>query len=289
MRFLSSFILIAAACTVLQVHGAQLELLAGAKPASVFSGANRTISLVLRNVGSQSFDHPMRARIFQTSSAMAVPVGEAPWKELQVLPEQTVLESAQLDFPAVEAETRFLVQWLDETNQVIGVTSVLVYPTNLLQTLQPLLCETNFGVLDPGNQLKPLLKAQGISFVDLDEMGLDGFSGQLAVIGPFKSKAQIPDDLTHEVKELAKRNVAVVWIQPPQPSLPPSLDWERHVIQPSYYCVQKNQTPVVVVQPDLVSDLTENPQSQIALIYFCHLALKPQPAVLPDLSQNVVP
>jgi hypothetical protein len=289
MGLFKIFIWIVAACTVFQVRGAQLELVAGAKPESIFSGGEEAISLVFHNAGSETFDHQIRARIFQTGSAMAVPVSEAPWKMLQVLPEQTVLESAQLDFPAVDAETKFLVQWLDETNHVIGVTSVLVYPTNLLQTLQPLLCETNFGVLDPGNQLKPLLKAEEISFVDLDEMGLDGFSGQLAVIGPFASKAQMPDDLAYQVKELAKRNVAVVWIQPPRPSLPPSLDWERQTPQPSFYCVQKNQTSVVVVQPDLVAGLSENPQSQIALIYFCHLALKPQPAVLPDLSQNVSP
>jgi hypothetical protein len=47
--------------------------------------------------------------------------------------------------------------------------------------------------------------------------------------------------------------------------------------------VQKKQTAVVVVQPELVDDLAENPQSQLNLIYFCHLALNPQPPVLPGL------
>jgi hypothetical protein len=39
---------------------------------------------------------------------------------------------------------------------------------------------------------------------------------------------------------------------------------------------------VVVVQPELVANLPENPQSQRNLIYFCHLALTPQPVLLPN-------
>jgi hypothetical protein len=48
---------------------------------------------------------------------------------LRVLPQQTVLESAQLEFPAVKTETKFLVQWIGR-NDVIGKMEVLVYPTN---------------------------------------------------------------------------------------------------------------------------------------------------------------
>ena len=86
----------------------------------------------------------------------------------------------------------------------------------------------------------------------------------------------MPDGLAGRIETIAKKNVAVVWIQPP-PAKPDKL-------MPSFYSVWKNQTPVVVVQPDLVSDLPDNPQSQLNLIYFCKLALNPQPLVLPDLS-----
>jgi hypothetical protein len=41
---------------------------------------------------------------------------------------------------------------------------------------------------------------------------------------------------------------------------------------------------VVVVQPDLVADFSENPKSQLNLIYFCKLALHPAPWALPNLS-----
>src|SRR5580692_3272463 len=117
MRLLSPLILIA--CALLNAEGAQLELVAGAQPESVFSGAHRTVPLVFRNDGSRSFDHEIRARVFQTETSVALLLRQVSWKKLQVLPGQTVLESAQLDFPVVAAETKFLIQWLDETNHVI--------------------------------------------------------------------------------------------------------------------------------------------------------------------------
>ena len=63
----------------------------------------------------------------------------------------------------MKAETKFLVQWLEDSNSVIGRTEVLVYPTNLLHELKLLVDESedNLGVLDPQNQLKPALKQFG--------------------------------------------------------------------------------------------------------------------------------
>jgi hypothetical protein len=279
-----------ASCCALTAANAQLEILSNTRPQTVFSGANRNISIAFHNAGGNRFDSQIRARIFQTTSVSAVSLGESPWKKLQVLPSQTVLESAQLNFPAVKAETRFVIQWLDTANYVIGATSVLTYPTNLFHTLEPFLCRTNFGVLDPGDQLKPLLKAQGISFTDLGEMNLTDFSGRLVILGPFQFATQMPPGFANQVRTIARRDVAVVWLLPPEPAAPPlQPGWERKKIPPSYYCVQKGQTSVVVVQPDLVSSLPDNPKSQIALIYLCNLALNPQPATLPGLSPDTGP
>jgi hypothetical protein len=254
---------------------AQLQLVTNAEPQSVFFGAAKNISVTLHNFSGKNFNDEIRTRIFQASSATTVLLSEIPWKQIQVPAGETVLESAGLDFPAVKAKTKFLVQWLAATN-VLGMTPVLVYPTNLFQTLKSFLSETNFGVFDPGKRLRPLLKAQGIKFTDLAQTGLDDFSGQLAVIGPFQSRAQVPDGLAEQIQSLAKTNVAVVWIQPPQE--------KPDKLLPSFYCVQKNQTAVVIVQPELVSDLGENPQSQLNLVYFCQMALNPQSPTLPDLS-----
>lgn len=280
MKRFSPFIFSLVFCALPFALHAQLQLFTNAAPQGVFFGAAKNVSITLHNSGGQNFNDEIRARIYQASSATAVLLSENPWKQVQVPAGETVLESAALDFPAVKAKTKFLVQWLGDTN-VLGMTPVLVYPTNLLQSLRTFLSETNFGVFDPGNRLKSLLKAQGIKFADLAQTGLDDFSGQLAVIGPFQSRAQVPDGLADQILTLARSNVAVVWIQPSEPA--PG-DVRPTGLLPSFYSVQKSQTAVVVVQPALVDDLAENPQSQLNLIYFCQLALNPQQPVLPGLS-----
>jgi hypothetical protein len=275
MKSFKTLALLIITCCLACAANAQLQLVTNAGPQCIFLGEAKRISVIFHNPAEQDFKGEILARIFQTSSASAVQLGEVPWKELRVLPGQTVLESVPLDFPAVKAETKFLIQWLENTNRVIGKTTVLVYPTNLLQTLQSFLSEANFGVFDPGDQFKPLLKAQGIKFTDLGETELDDFSGQLAVIGPFQSRAQVPDGLANRIETIAKKNVAVVWIQPPQE--------KPDKLQPSFYCVRKSQTAIVVVQPELISNLPDSPRAQLNLIYFCKLALNPQPPVLPGL------
>src|SRR4051794_23284889 len=77
---------------------AQLQLLAG-EPQAVFAGSNQIINLCWRNVGNSINETQIQSRVMQLTSATAVCAGEAPWKRLQVLPGQTVLESAVLDFP----------------------------------------------------------------------------------------------------------------------------------------------------------------------------------------------
>ena len=136
---------------------AQLQFLpAGAAP-MVFAGEARPIAITLRNPSPQSVAANLHVHVHQTTTAIAAPLYERPWKPLTVLPGQTVLETAVLDFPVVRAETRFLVQWLDGTNTVLGRTEVRVFPTNLLARLQALASDSPLGVFDPADQLKPLL------------------------------------------------------------------------------------------------------------------------------------
>jgi hypothetical protein len=255
--------------------GAQLEIVTNAGPQCIFSGATKNISVTFHNPDDKDFEDEIHARIFQTSSATTVQLSEIPWKKLQVLPGQTVLESVQLDFPGVKAETKFLVQWLESTNHVIGKTEVLVYPTNLLEELKPLSGDEPFGVFDPQNRIKPLLKNLKLEFADLENSAVENFSGKFAVIGPFPSKAQMREELANQIRALAKKNVAVVWIQPPPE--------KRDKPKPSFYYMPERQVAVVIVQPELVSNLPQNPQSQLNLIYFCKLALNPESPTLPGL------
>jgi len=255
---------------------AQLQLLPDVQPQQVFVGADRTIAIVWHNAGNKMVEVDIHTRIIQTCSATAVQLGELPWKKLEVLPPQTVLESAQLDFPEVKTETKFLIQWLENSNSVIGTTEVLVYPTNLLAELKPLAGDAPLGVFDPQNQLKPLLKNLKLNFTDLENSDLENFSGKLAIIGPFQSKGQMRDGLPNQIKVLAKKGAAIVWLQPPRT--------REEKLRPSFHSVPESTNAVVVVQSELILNLPDNPQSQLNLIYFCKLALHPQPPALPDLS-----
>lgn len=255
---------------------AQLQLLPDREPQRVFAGDARRITVTWHNAGDKSAGADVRTRLSQTSSATAAPLSEKPWKKLEILPGQTVLESAPMDFPTVNAETRFLIQWLAGTNQVVGKTEVLVYPTNLLVELKTLVGEENCGVLDPNNELKPLLKQNHVEFSDLGEAALEDFQGKLAIIGPFQTKAQMREGLAQIIQKIARKGVAAVWIQPPP--------GPKDQIKPSFYVVPEGKGPVVVVQPDLVANLSETPRSQLNLVYFCKLALNPTPFSLPDLK-----
>src|ERR1041384_6160933 len=112
MKSLNILMLLAVAGWLSEAR-AQLEIANKSASQCIFSGAAKNISVTLRNPGSEIFANEVRVRLFQTSSSTAVQLGDVTWKKIQVLPRQTVLELAQLDFPAVKAETKFLVQWLE--------------------------------------------------------------------------------------------------------------------------------------------------------------------------------
>src|ERR1035437_9945784 len=302
MKSLHTWALVVIAACWSNMACAQLQLLPDKESQYVFAGDARKITVVWRNAGDKLVEADLHARLYQTSSATAVLLSEVPWKKLQVLPQQTVIESTQFDFPTVKAETKFLVQWIADgsgagfqpasavggTNiarssseqagkmpaPLLGTTEVLVYPTNLLADLKVLAGGDPVGIFDPQNQLKPLLKKLLIEFTDLEDAGLDHFQGKLAIIGPFQSKTQMREGLANQIQALARKNTAVVWIQPPPE--------KRDKLQPSFYFVPENQIAVVIVQPDLVANLPENPRAQLNLVYFCQRALHHEPFHLPQ-------
>ena len=141
MKSHNTWLLLGIACCWPGAARAQLQLLPDQEPQRVFAGEARKITVTWHNAGDKAVDAEMRIRLYQTSSATAAPLSEKAWRKIEILPGQTVLESASLDFPAVNAETRFLIQWLEGTNQVVGRTEGQVYPTNLLAELKTLLGE----------------------------------------------------------------------------------------------------------------------------------------------------
>ena len=269
-------LLFAALCPF--VAPAQVKVLRDDEPQCVFSGKEEKIKVLVHNPGASPVVADLRSRLYQASSATAAPLGETPWKKLTVLSGQAVLESTTLAFPPVKAETRFLVQWLDGTNKIIGTTEVLAYPATLLQELAPLAGEAPLGAFDPANQLKPLLKAVAVDYQDLEDTGLENYHGKLAIIGPFQNRDQMREDLPNRIKALAEEGVAVIWIPPPPE--------RREEPKPSFYAVPEGKGAVVVVQAQLLANLAGNPQAQLNLIQFARLALHPEPPRLPHLSPS---
>ena len=209
-----------------------------------------------------------------------MPVSEALWKRLQVLPGQTILESVILDFPSVSAETRFLIQWIQGSNQVVGTTEVLGYPTNLLRELKVLAGDEPLGVFDPQNRFKPALAAVGVEMVDLEVSGIARFVGKLAIVGPFANQPEMPEGLLVDIKALANKGAAVVWVQPPP--LP------REPLKPSFFLVSHGKGTVAVVQQQLVSGLGERPQAQLNLLDLARAASRRDVPGLACLRQSPI-
>ncbi len=259
---------------------AQLELLPDQEPQQVFGGEARTITVRWHNTGQRPVGQELSTLLYQASSATAAALGTAPWKNLEILPGQTVIESVKLSFPAVNAETRFVIKWLAGTNQVLGTSEAVVYPTNLLKELKPLAGEEPLGVLDPQNRLKPLLKAAAVEFSDLEDAGVEDYRGKLVIAGPFPSQKEMRNGLASQLQALAKKGAGVVWLLPP----PEREERRPGRLRPSFYTVREAKGAVVVAQDSLTASLSERPQAQINLTQLARLALHPEAPRLPDLT-----
>lgn len=279
MKLLSTWTLIALLGGYAGIARGELQMIPSGEAAYVFAGTGRTVTVLCRNATNTITTADVRIRLLQTSSATATTIGEWPWKRLQVVPGQTISENASLDFPAVKGETRFLVQWLENTNRVLGMTEIIVCPTNLLAELIAIAGdEDGLGIFDPANQLKPLLKNLKVDFADLEEVGFDHFHGKLAIAGPFTNRPQMGENLRARIEAAASQGAAVVWIQPPPKP--------RAKLQPSFYPVSVGTNTVIVVQSSLVDELVNNPQSQLNLLRLCRLALNPEPVHLPGTTNQ---
>jgi hypothetical protein len=129
---------------------------------------------------------------------------------LELLPGQTIIEHLALNLPTVNAATHFLLQWLENTNKVLGVTTVLAYPHNLLKELEKFAIDSPIAVFDPGDELKAPLRESGLQFIDLSERDLNTFAGKLLLIWPSHS-TNAANHLSKEVVfKVAHRGASVL-------------------------------------------------------------------------------
>ena len=255
----------------------QLKVVTKDQPACVFAEGERKLAVVFHNAG-QDFDTNVSLRLLQISSTTAVPVSVTAWKRLRVLSNQTVMESATVSFPMVRAASRFLIQWLVGTNHVLGTTEVFVFPTNLLAQLKTLAGDGPVGLFDPANELKPLLRGLAIEFADIQEEGTDKYHGKLAIFGPFGSRTQMRASLKEDIRALARRGVAVVWLQPPPEKLTS--------LKPSFYTVSEGEGTIILAAHELVAGLTERPEAQLNLSRLAEAALHPTALTLPETETS---
>ena len=197
----------------------QIKVLPGQTPPKVFAGQARRIEILFENPTEATVANLLRIRLYQASSATQMPVSPPKlWKNLTLLPHQTVVESLLFDYPAVRTETRFLVHWLADQDKLIGQTEVLVYPEDFLHALADFSGPKPIGVLDPDNQFKPLLRKCKVNFQDLEaDAGFARFEGKLAILGPFLTSEKVPDYLAKRVLTRAREHQATVcvWLAGP--------------------------------------------------------------------------
>lgn len=275
MKLASTCILVLLFTVMVQ---AQLQLSPDVKPQAVFGGGASKIEVRWQNAGREITNANISVRLIQVGSTTAMKSELQSWKNLSILSGQTVLENAALDLPAVRAETRFLVQWIAGANNILGVSEVLVYPTNLLKQLKTLAGDEPLGVFDPAGTLKPLLRSVAVEFQDLLEDGTDKFLGKLAIFGPFESKSEMRASLKEDIRALARRGVSVVWLMPPP---------EKFArLKPSFYNVPDGDGTVIVAAHEMTAKLAQRPEAQLNLIRLAQEALRPAPLNLPNTETS---
>jgi hypothetical protein len=250
---------------------AEVELVRDSGMQFVFSGPARQIQVQFENKSSSNSAVNVGARQYQATSATAVPTGGLkPWKKIEVLAGQKVMEARAFDFPEVKAATRFVIRWIAETNRVLGNSEVMAFPTNLLAGLRPYAQGEPIGVFDPDDRVSTLLKNLTLEIEDLTQSEPETFSGKFAIVWG-GSKAS---DLRTKVESLAKKSKIVVWVIPT-----PKSALLNH--EPAMYSVRREGSTIIILQSRLVTDLQSNPQAQLNLLRGAQLAAKPELLDLP--------
>jgi hypothetical protein len=247
------------------------------EPAAVFAGDSRRIEVVWHNPGDAEIAVALRARVLQTSSATVVPVIERPWKTLRMLPRQTAIESALLDFPGVVAVTRFLVQWRDDS-LVYGTSEVFVYPAEgETEALKAVLKGRRLGLANADAGIKAFLEHSRIEFTELATEDLKSFSGDVIVVRESPFNGQVPAESIRQVAAAAERGVTVLMLTPPVSDKPGS----KEII----VAAPLGRGRIVIVPEYLVINLSADPLAQTRLLRSLELALNPNRFPLANLIQ----
>ncbi len=251
---------------------APLTILPDESPPVLFADQAESVEARFLNPTATNVEVSLRFRLLQAGTATVMPISEVrSWKKLPVLAGQTVVERLAVRLPAVRAETRFLVQWLDEGGQAIGTSDLVAVPPDLLTELKALAGDRPLGVFDPTDQLKPLLPKVGVEFEDLDLEGLERFRGRLAIVCPADPTQVEPSALLRRLTKCRGAGVNLLWFRNVVPA----------PAQPVPVCLRRpgGGTLVLADARGLVG-LSGRPDRQRALICLARLAVNAEPSEL---------
>lgn len=251
-----------------------VEVLPPSRPQQVFAGGLRAVEVQLRNATTAPERADLRVLLLQLTSATAAPVGGVrAWKSLTVLPGQTVMESAAIEFPSVRVSTRFTARWLGVDNQLLGVTEIWAHPDNLLDQLRLLAGGQPVGLFDERGQLRAALVARGIAITELPSAGnWTDFHGRLALVIAKPGTNQGESPLAPVALVRAKEGLAVVWFQTPPTISPP--------VPPIAERMRVGRGTVLLAPVSLLDGLADSPAAQLALVRLAEQALTPPTQLL---------
>ncbi len=194
---------------------AQLTVSTDAAVQTVFSGEPAAVTVFVSNAGREPVKDAVSTRIFQLVSAAKMPLGEKqPWKEIEVLAGQTVREKIELTFPPLAEPALYRVECAGAKGGPLGGVTVRACPRMLLQTLTRLSGGQPVGVGDAGGQLAAVLKKSDVPLADLAGEAAADFHGSLALLRSADATPAESARLRALAATLAKRGVAVLWLQP---------------------------------------------------------------------------
>lgn len=231
-------------------------------PTAGFGGGRVGLNVAFENLTDQRKELDVRTQILQASSSTVAPWGPpAAWKRLSLLPHQTIAEQAMLDFPAVRADTRFLVRFtVDDTP--LGTAEVWVYPTNLLAALTTLLEGEPLLLVDAPAALHDALVAAKVDCAATTDPPISQRS-RIALVGTPSGAVQGTAG-TDVVWNLANAKTGVIWLR--------TVSASEAAIQPAYQAFKVSGTAVVVAHLHSLTNLAADPWAQLRLVRMARLA-----------------
>jgi len=233
----------------------------------LFGGGTRSLEIAFENTTAKPIETDVRTRLFQVAQGTTIPLGDIrAWKKLQVGGRQTVIEPTPVELPDVRSESRFLLQWIDAEAKVLGSIQMFAYPTNVLRELGTFCEKKPLGVLDPADDLKPVLKALRIEFEDLEARGLAYYDGPLAILGPFRERTQMPETLPKTIQDKVEKGTTIVWIQPQT----------VRGLEPTTRFINRGAAVVAITDAPHASGFAQSAEAQLNLLQLVRLAMKPE-------------